>query len=230
MRVLAIETSGLAASAAIGEDGRILAEFSINNQLTHSQTILPMIDKIMELSGIDTVDAIACSTGPGSFTGLRIGGATAKGLALGYGVPLIPVPTLDALAYNVVQTDAVICPIMDARRQQVYTAFYQWEEGHFCKMTEDCAQSIEQTVSIARAQKRPVIFLGDGVAVYQQHLKSFLFVDSHCNVQRAASVAALGIKYAKEGRMVSGNAFTLSYLRKPQAERLLEEKDRNGEK
>ncbi len=98
--------------------------------MTHSQTILPMIDEISHKIELDlsTVDYIACSCGPGSFTGLRIGAATAKGLALGGNIDVVAVPTLDALAYNVFDTDAIICPIMDARRQQVYTAFYQWRE------------------------------------------------------------------------------------------------------
>ena len=138
MKILAIDTTGQTASAALLENGVIVAEYSINYKMTHSQTILPMIDEICKKIELDlyTVNYIACSCGPGSFTGLRIGAATAKGLALGGNIDVVAVPTLDALAYNVFDTDAVICPIMDARKQQVYTAFYQWRENEFCRLTE----------------------------------------------------------------------------------------------
>ena len=130
MRILAIESSSLVASVAIVEDGVTLAEYTANFKMTHSQTLLPMIDSMVSLFGIDlsTIDAIAVSGGPGSFTGLRIGSATAKGLGLALDKPLIHVPTLDGTAYNLYGAKGLICPIMDARRNQVYTGIYRFEQ------------------------------------------------------------------------------------------------------
>lgn len=134
MKILAIDTSGQTASAALIEDEKLIGEFTQNDKLTHSQTILPMVAEICEKTNTDPkdVDYIACAVGPGSFTGLRIGAATAKGLCLGLNKPLLAVPTLDALAYHMFMTGAIVCPIMDARRQQVYACFYEWEGENWC--------------------------------------------------------------------------------------------------
>ena len=128
MKILAIEASGSVASAALTEDNILKAEFTLNYKMTHSQTIMPLINEIKEHLALDisTIDYIACSAGPGSFTGLRIGAATAKGIAMGIKKPVVPVSALMAMAYNIYMTDAIICPIVDARRKQVYTAFYKW--------------------------------------------------------------------------------------------------------
>ena len=131
MKILAIEASGLVAGCAV-LDGEILsADYNIQHKKTHSQSLVPMMDEVRTMLGmeLDTVDAIALSGGPGSFTGLRIGAATAKGLGLALNVPLIPVPTVDAIAYNLYGTDALVCPLMDARRQQTYTGLFRWESG-----------------------------------------------------------------------------------------------------
>ena len=128
MRILGIESSSLVASVAIVTDDVVTAEYTVNLKKTHSQTLLPMIDQMMGLLEVelDTVDAIAVSGGPGSFTGLRIGSATGKGLGLALNKPLIHVPTMDAMAYNLYGANALICPIMDARRSQVYTGLYRF--------------------------------------------------------------------------------------------------------
>ena len=125
MKILAIDSSGLTASAAVTENGILTAEYTVNYKKTHSQTLLPMNDEISRMIELDlnTLDAIAVAGGPGSFTGLRIGSATAKGLGLALGKPLIAVPTADALAFNLYGAAGVICPMMDARRSQVYTGF-----------------------------------------------------------------------------------------------------------
>ncbi len=229
MKILAIDTTGQTASAAIVEEDKLIAEFTLNYKLTHSQTIMPMIAEICEKSETkaDEADYIACASGPGSFTGLRIGAATAKGLALALGKELVPVPTLDALAYNVFETDKIICPIMDARRSQVYTAFYRWDNGKLSRLTEMMAISIDEVIQLARDFKQKVIFLGDGVPVHQKKLSlfpDFIFAPAHCSLQRAASVASLAIDLIKEGMAVEGNTFELIYLRKSQAEREREER------
>lgn len=228
MKILGIDTTGQTASAALVEDEKLIAEFTMNYKLTHSQTIMPMIADIMERTETEktSIDCIACAAGPGSFTGLRIGAATAKGFALALDKPLVAVPTLDALAYNVFETDKIICPIMDARRNQVYAAFYMWENGKFMRLTDHMAESIDRIIEVAEMLEE-VIFLGDGVPVHRAKLEeheAFLFAPAHCNMQRASAVAALGRILAEEGLAKSGDEFELIYLRKSQAEREREER------
>lgn len=235
MKVLGIEASGLVAGAAVSDETKLWGEFTLCNGLTHSQTLMPLVDHLIQMLQLDKkdIDYIACSSGPGSFTGLRIGAATAKGLALGLKIPIVPVPTLDALAYNIFDTDRFICPIMDARRKQVYTALYHWENGKLCCMTGHMAVEIEEIADIANQFEHPVIFLGDGVPVHKDYLQKFprfRFAPPHCSMQRAASVAALGLKYVLEGKAISGSDFVPQYLRQSQAERELAEKQNGGTK
>ncbi len=229
MKILGIDTTGQTASAALVEDDKLIAEFTLNYKLTHSQTIMPVIADIIERTETDksTIDCIACASGPGSFTGLRIGAATAKGFALALDKPLVAVPTLDALAYNVFETNKFICPIMDARRNQVYAAFYMWEDGKLIRLTDHMAESIDRIIEIAEMFESEVIFLGDGVPVHREKLEQdtdFLFAPAYCNMQRAATVAALGRILAEEGMAKPGDQFELIYLRKSQAEREREER------
>ena len=130
MRVLALDSSGIVASVAVVEDDTLVAEYTVNYKKTHSQTLLPMLDEIEKMTelDLDTIDAIAVAAGPGSFTGLRIGSATAKGLGLALDKPLVGIPTVEALAYNLYDVNGLICPIMDARRKQVYTGIYRYED------------------------------------------------------------------------------------------------------
>lgn len=225
MRILGIETSSLVASAAIVTDGILTAEFTINNKKTHSQTLLPMIDEMMKILEFEpgVLDAIAVSGGPGSFTGLRIGSATGKGLGLAPKKPLIHVPTLDAMAYNLYGCSALICPIMDARRNQVYTGLYHFEKD-FQTVKEPCAMDMGDLAAELNERGERVIFLGDGVPVYrtaiEEQLKApFDFAPAQSNRQRAASVAALGAVYYAQGKTEDAAGHAPDYLRKPQAER-----------
>ena len=224
MKILALETSAKAVSAAVSENGRILASGYQDTGLTHSRTLMPIVEHILKNTDLklSDMDAIAVAVGPGSFTGLRIGAATAKGFALALDKPIVAVPTLDALAYNVFETNKFICPIMDARRNQVYAAFYMWENDKLIRLTDHMAESIERVIEIAEMLEQEVIFLGDGVPVHRERLEqnpAFLFAPAHCNMQRASAVAALGAIMAEEGLAKPGNAFELIYLRKSQAER-----------
>lgn len=235
MKVLAIDTSGQAACAALLEDNTLAAEYTINYHMTHSQTIMPMIEAIQKMVDLDlkTIDYIACVWGPGSFTGLRIGAATAKGLAHGLKIPIVPVPTLDALAYNVFDTNKIICPIMDARRKQVYAAFYQWEGTKLHRLTDYMAQPIEEITAIAEQFEREVVFLGDGVAVHSQKIcenPNFMTAPISCNMQRAACVGAVALELIQEGKAIEGSKFAPFYLRKSQAEREREERNTALEK
>ena len=229
MRILAVEASGSVAGAALTEDDVLKAEFTLNHKMTHSQTIMPLINEIKEYLDLDlkSIDYIACSAGPGSFTGLRIGAATAKGIAMGIKKPIVPVSTLAGLAYNVYMTDAVICPVIDARRNQVYTAFYEWKENKLTAVTGDRIAMIDDVLKEAASFGRKVVFVGDGIFVHRDKIaenERFFTVPASCNMQRAASVAALAGELVREGRFVDGSEFVPVYLRKSQAERELEEK------
>ena len=234
MRILGIESSSLVASAAVVENEVTLAEYTVNYKKTHSQTLLPMIDEMMRLLDMEpsAVDAIAVSGGPGSFTGLRIGSATAKGLGLALKKPLIHVTTLDAMAYGLFGASGLICPMMDARRQQVYTGIYRFEE-RFEIVMEQSALAVADLAERLNALGERVIFLGDGVPVYEKQLAETLtvpycFAPAHVNRQRAASVAALGAVYFAEGKTETAAEHKPDYLRKSQAEREREEKEREG--
>ncbi len=162
MKILGIDTTGQTASAALVEGDKLIAEFTMNYKLTHSQTILPMIADILERTETDkaSIDCIACACGPGSFTGLRIGAATAKGFALALDKPIVAVPTLDALAYNVFETNKFICPIMDARRNQVYAAFYMWENGKLIRLTDHMAEALSVSLKLQKCWSMRSFFWG----------------------------------------------------------------------
>ncbi len=172
MKILAIDSSGLVASVAVVTEGAMLAEYTVNYKKTHSQTLLPMLDEIVKMIELELseIDAIAVAKGPGSFTGLRIGSATAKGLGLALEKPLIGVPTVDALAYNLCGTDRVICPLMDARRNQVYTGLYKFKDEKFTIIQEQTATDIHEIIKQINEIGQPVIYLGDGMDVYKEVL------------------------------------------------------------
>lgn len=226
MKILALDSSGLVASVAIVEEDNLLAEYTVNYKKTHSQTLLPMLDEISRMIELDleSIDAIAVAAGPGSFTGLRIGSATAKGLGLALNKPLIGVPTVEALAYNLYDVPGFICPIMDARRRQVYTGIYSFEQHQMKTIKEQTAMGIEELAEELNQRNQPVIFLGDGVAVYRDTIKEkltvpFDFAPVHLNKQRAGAVAALGARYYAEGKTETAREHQPEYLRVSQAER-----------
>lgn len=239
MRILGLDSSGLVASVAVVEDDgqnqNLLAEYTVNYKKTHSQTLLPMLDEIIRMTELDpdTIDAIAVAAGPGSFTGLRIGSATAKGLGLAWNKPLVSIPTVDALAYNLYGTDSVICPLMDARRNQVYTGIYEFHEGKLSVIEPQMVVGIEEVARKLCALERKVIFLGDGVPVFREALTERLmagreisFAPAHLNKQRAGAVAALAVSYVREGRTESAAAHRPDYLRLSQAERERAEREK----
>lgn len=234
MKILAIDSSGLTASAAVVEDGILLGEFIINYKKTHSQTLLPMLDDLVKMTELDlqTVDAIAVAGGPGSFTGLRIGSATVKGLALALEKPIISVPTADALAYNLCGHRDVVCPLMDARRQQTYTGLYAFDGNTMQVLKSQCAVDILEILAEINTIGRSVVFLGDGVPVFEaairENLKvSYTFAKQHLNRQRAGAVAALAAEYYAQGRLEDAKDHKPEYLRLSQAERERQEKEKN---
>lgn len=244
MKLIGIDSSGLVASVAIMEDDKLVAEYTINNKKTHSQTLLPMLDEIVKAADLDMkeIDAIAIAAGPGSFTGLRIGSATAKGLGLALKKPIVPVSTVDALAYNMYGTDCLVCPIMDARRNQVYTGIYEFVKENvqgdeadknasaaFCKyrlnvIKEACAVPIEEITQALNETGRNVIFLGDGVPVFAEQLKDLMqvpysFAPAHLALQKAGCVASLGMEKFRNGIFEDAAMHSPEYLRLSQAER-----------
>ena len=226
MKLLALDSSGLVASVAILDGETLVAEYTLNYKKTHSQTLLPMLDEIVKMTQteLSEVDAIAVAAGPGSFTGLRIGSATAKGLGLALNKPIISVPTLEGIACNFYGTDALICPMMDARRKQVYTGFYRFEGSEMKDLKEQCAQSVEDTLIQLREYNEPIVFLGDGVPVYKEEILEkmgdlAIFAPAHANRQRAAAVGTLAQVYFAQGIYESADEFVPDYLRKSQAER-----------
>ena len=233
MKILALDSSGLVASVAVMEDDNLLAEYTMNYKKTHSQTLLPMLDEMAKMIDLDlnTVDAIAVAGGPGSFTGLRIGSATAKGLGLALKKPLISIPTVDGLAYNLCGVEKIVCPLMDARRNQVYTGIYEFEGNELKVIEAQMAVDIAEIAEKLNTLGREVIFLGDGWPVYEAKLAEILTVPymaapAHQSRQRAGALAALAMCYAKEGRMESATEHEPDYLRLSQAERERAEKEK----
>lgn len=234
MKLLALDSSGLVASVAILDGETLVAEYTLNYKKTHSQTLLPMLDEIVKMTQteLSEVDAIAVAAGPGSFTGLRIGSATAKGLGLALNKPIISVPTLEGIACNFYGTDALICPMMDARRKQVYTGIYSFDTGfHVIKDQE--AIAVKELAQLLNTMEGPVTFLGDGVPVYKEILEEELtvthfYAPANMNRQRAASVGLLGMQYYKEGKAETAADHKPDYLRVSQAERERQERKQEG--
>lgn len=226
MKILAFDASSLVASVAIVTEDILIAEYTTNFKKTHSQTLLPMLDEVVKMIGIDMseIDGIAISGGPGSFTGLRIGSATAKGLGLALDKPIISVPTVDAMAYGMAGCNSLVCPMMDARRNQVYTGLYSFEQNKMQVVQEQCACGIEEILIKINEIGKEVVFLGDGVPVQTETIEQMVTVPHyyalpHQNRQRAASVGALAIEYFKEGKIQTAKEHVPDYLRLSQAER-----------
>ena len=228
MRILAIEASGPVAGCALLEDGTLTAEYSVQYKKKHSQSLVPMLDEMKRMLDLQlsSIDFLAVTEGPGSFTGLRIGAATVKGLGLALDKPVLPVPTVDSLACNLFGTDRLICPLMDARRQQVYTGIYE-NDGELRVIEPQCVVALSEITQKLNALGREVIFLGDGVpvneaALGEQMTVPYLIAPAHVNRQRAASTAVRAAQiYAEraDAALVSADDFRPEYLRIPQAER-----------
>lgn len=234
--ILAIDSSSLVASVALANDEKIIAEYTINLKKTHSQTLLPMVDEIFKMTGIDKkeLEAIAVTEGPGSFTGLRIGAATAKGLAFALDIPIVGVSTLEMMAYNFNYCNKRICPIMDARRSQVYTGIYECPQEQIIQILQPCALSIEQLLEELKKQEKAVIFVGDGIPVFKETIDNELqlehyFARQHLSRQQASTLAVIGLDMFRGGLGQISDDFAPKYMRMSQAEReRLENGQENG--
>ncbi len=237
MRILAIDSSSMVATVAVATDGVLNAEYTINHKKTHSQTLLPMIDEIcktIELE-MESIDAIAISGGPGSYTGLRIGSATAKGFGLALNKPIINVPTMDALAYNMFSSQYIVCPIMDARRGQVYTGIYRFDGTEMVTIKEQCIIMIDELIYELDKIGMPVMFLGDGVDTQKETIETKMssehyYAPASMNRHKASALASLAEIYFQDGKYENAGNHKPEYLRLSQAERELKEKMSNQDK
>ena len=226
MRILALETSAKAVSAAITEDGRVLASGYQDTGLTHSRTLMPIVEHLFQNTGLspESVDAIAVAVGPGSFTGIHIGVSAAKGLAFALDKPAVGVSTLAAMARNAAFAGGLIVCAMDARRQQVYNALFAAEDGVLTRLTPDRAVSLADLAEELRGDPRPKTVVGDGAAMCADFLEAAgvpcRLAPPHLVMQNAMSVALEAEGQAARGGLVSAQDLAPVYLRPPQAERL----------
>ena len=224
MRILSFETSAKAASVALLQDGILLGEYFQNSGQTHSRTVMQMAEDLLkncDLTASD-VDAVACASGPGSFTGVRIGLASAKGFAWGREIPLIGVSTLEAMARNVAMAEGIYCAAMDARRNQVYTALFEFKNDVFSRLVEDSAISIAELSEQLKDLKQTVYLVGDGAALCYRMLEDvsgLVLLPEHLRMQRAAGSALVAWEQLQTGALTPAKDITPNYLRLSQAER-----------
>ena len=221
MRLLALETATLAGGAALLDDGRLVGESRLNIALTHSERLMAVIDRLLQDCGWEatSLGGLAVSIGPGSFTGLRVGAATAKGLALALEVPVAPVPTLDALAATLPFADAPVCPLLDARRNEVYCSLYRWTGAAMERLWDYLALPPETAAARLDA---PVIVLGDGVAACRPYLArlgaGLREADPVHSLPSPAVVGALGHAILVAGGGIPAEQLAPLYLRPSEAE------------
>lgn len=222
MKILALDSSATVATVALCDDERLLAEFTIDNGNTHSETLLPMVESVLRLFDLSTdeIDLFAASSGPGSFTGVRIGASTVKGLAFDTQKPCIGVSTLEALAENLSMMQGLVCPVMNARRKQVYTALFRFENGIGTRLMQDSAIAISELDELLEAYSEPVYLVGDGYQITKELLKHPSY-DTHERLkhQSAYSVAQVAKRLYQSGFCTSDAEMKPTYLRPSQAER-----------
>ena len=230
MTILAFESSAKAASVALLKDGKLLAEYTQNSGQTHSRTIMKMAEDLLSNCELDVkaLDAVAVAAGPGSFTGVRIGMAAAKGLAWGRELPCCGVSTLEAMVLGAAMCDGVYCACMDARREQVYNAVFRMEKGTLSRLCEDRAISLEELEKELKNVEETVFLVGDGAELCYNTLKDhigFLFLlPAHLCQQHASGVALAADRKMAAGEDASALLLTPNYLRLSQAERTRMEK------
>ena len=234
MIVLSIDSSSKVATVALLNDDTLLGEYVINDKREHSVLLMPMIENLLkdcELT-INDIDGFVVSKGPGSFTGLRIGMATIKGLSFGANKPYISLSSLDGLAYSLSYFNGIICPIMDALRENVYTALYKNEDGEFKNIMEPTPMELPDLLEMLKEKNEEVIFTGDGLLKHKEYIKvnfpNAKFASNHVSLTRASSIGELGLNLLKQGIKDDPNSAPV-YLKKPQADRELEKRMRMSE-
>ena len=231
MRILAFETSAKAASVALLQDGLLLGEYYQNSGQTHSRTLMKMAEDLLRNCDLTAknVDAVAAAAGPGSFTGVRIGVAAAKGFSWGRELPCYGVSTLEAMAENCRHLDGVICGAMDARRSQVYNALFLAENGKLTRLTEDRAVSLQDLGEELRNTEKKIFLVGDGAKLcyntLREQLPGLILLPEQLRMQRASGVALSAWAMAQEGLQPTGGELAVNYLRLSQAEREKQERE-----
>ncbi len=231
MIILALDSTAVAASCAVLDGDKILSLFTVNNGNTHSETLLPMIEaslKRLSLS-VDDIDLFALSEGPGSFTGVRIGAATLKGLAFGKNKPCVGISALEALALNLSMANGILSPVMNARRSQVYNALFKCEDGRITRLTEDRAIAVADLENELDKFEIPIYICGDGdFLLYESETKrkNYAFVPELLRHQNGYSVGLAGLKKFESGEITNDLVIAPTYLRPSQAERTREEKQK----
>lgn len=222
MQLLALETATLSGGVAIIGDGGLVAEYRLNIQVTHSERVLLMIDRVLKEAKVplEEIDAVALSIGPGSFTGLRIGLATAKGLCLGTGKPMVPVSTLMALACRVPFSSLPVVPLLDAKKKEVYGGIFQFDKGSVQQLMKDSVCPVEE---ILRQLQGPALFLGDGAKVYADTIRDKLGGNAHfapvsLSLPSAASVAEIAFEKLQKWEVSDPFSVVPVYLRRSEAE------------
>lgn len=232
MKILAMDTTAKVSTVSIVCEDRVIAEYSINLNFTHSQTIMPMCEEILKTTQISLseIDAFAVCTGPGSFTGLRIGISAIKGMAYALNKPCIAVSTLDALSFNALDFNGVICCVMDARCNQVYNAIFDNSGDFLEKITEDRAIILDDLLEQLKLLKKNIILVGDGADLCYNKFKDILpnirMASISNRYQRASSVGLVAVNKYKENLFTSANDLIPEYLRLPQAQRELLSKNK----
>lgn len=231
MKILGIESATVTASCAITEDKKVMCEYSQSFKRTHSEKLMPLIVQLLEDNCISTdeIDYIAVSKGPGSYTGVRIGAAIAKGLALAKGIKILPVSTMMSIAYNVYDKDKYIVPIQDAKSGRIYSGIYKWNNQKLEVIKEQFACNIDDLYEIVNNLDKDVIFNGDGSDSYKQNLVKnikveFEFVPNSFSELKASTICKIGEQLLEEGKAIDCSEFSPEYLRLSQAERMCNKK------
>lgn len=230
--ILAVDTSAKPVSCALVKDGVVLSSYYSNTGLTHSQTLMPMIETMMRSVNavVADLDAVAVNAGPGSFTGVRIGVSAVKGIAFTHNLPCVSVSTLESMAQNIpIDENSVICCVMDARCQQVYTALFgAGENGDPVRLSEDKAISVYELKNQLKNIEKTIIIVGDGAEMCYNELRGsvpkLLLSPPSVRYQNAAAAAVVAQRLIEEGKMVSAEELLPFYLRLPQAERELNQR------
>lgn len=230
MKILAVDTSATAASVAVVEENKLIGEFSINTALTHSQTLMPMVDELLKNTGlsVNDIDAVAVNAGPGSFTGVRIGVAAVKGIAFPKNLSCVSVSTLESMAYNMLGNDCIVCSVMDARCSQVYNALFRVKGCTVTRMTDDRALSLTDLKNELRNINEKVVLVGDGAVLCSkflgEELENIMLAPFNNRIQTASSVAYAAFEKINNGETVKADELMPVYLRLPQAQRELNKK------
>ncbi len=235
MRILGIECTATPVSCAVLEDGKLKGEFFLNLKTTHSQTLLPMVESVLKLSGLELkdIDVVAATAGPGSFTGVRIGISAVKGLCFADEKPCIPVSVLESMAYNLIGQNCIVCACMDARCNQVYNALFEVKDGVIIRLCDDRALMIDECLNdlaeiYNKSPETPIFAVGDGAELFVRTTEGkgvpIKLPPEHMKLQRASSVCFVAEKKALVGDKVDPDTLLPVYLRLPQAERELKKK------